>query len=31
VGLVVLVTRYGGLARARDVLRSTRTAAEPTV
>ncbi len=31
VGLVVLVTRYGGFARARDVLRSTRTAAEPTV
>lgn len=31
VGLIVLVTRYGGFARVRDLLRSTRAAAEPTV
>jgi uncharacterized protein (TIRG00374 family) len=31
VGLVMLITRYGGFARVRDVLRSTRAAAEPTV
>ena len=30
VGFIVLVTRYGGFARVRDVLRSTRAAAEPT-
>ena len=30
VGFIVLLTRYGGLARVRDALRSTRAAAEPT-
>ena len=30
VGLVFLVVRYGGFARVRDALRSTRAAAEPT-
>jgi uncharacterized membrane protein YbhN (UPF0104 family) len=31
VGFIMLVTRYGGFARVRDVLRSTRAAAEPSV
>jgi uncharacterized membrane protein YbhN (UPF0104 family) len=31
VGLIMLVTRYGGFARVRDVLRSTRAAAEPSI